>query len=129
MFTMDSLELEEKPELDSAQQNKIRNETLTTELHFELLKQYAWLSSAAIGAIVVLVQLKAVEASKDLYISLGFFVASIIMSIMGQDHIIDSLLKGKHIYDASKVLKFIRTISMLCFGIGVGYLSANVFDL
>ena len=85
---MDSLELEEKPELDSAQQNKIKNETLTTELHFELLKQYAWLSSAAIGAIVVLVQLKAIEADKDLYVSLGFFV--------------------------------------MCFGIGVGYLAANV---
>ena len=97
---MDSLELEEKPELDSAQQNKIKNETLTTELHFELLKQYAWLSSAAIGAIVVLVQLKAIEADKDLYVSLGFFVASIILSITGQDHIIDSLLKGKQIYDA-----------------------------
>ncbi|MDO6565956.1 hypothetical protein Q4561_02685 [Alteromonas sp. 1_MG-2023] len=126
---MDSLEIEKKTELDSVQQNKIKNETLTTELHFDLLKQYAWLSSAAIGAIVVLVQLKAVEASRDLYISLGFFVASIIMSIMGQDHIIDSLLKGKRIYDASKVLKLIRWISMMCFGIGVGYLSANVFVL
>lgn len=123
---MDSFELEEKPELDSAQQNKIKNETLTTELHFELLKQYAWLSSAAIGAIVVLVQLKAIEADKDLYVSLGFFVASIILSITGQDHIIDSLLKGKQIYDASKFLKFIRTISMMCFGIGVGYLAADV---
>lgn len=100
---MDSLELEEKPELDSAQQNKIKNETLTTELHFELLKQYAWLSSAAIGAIVVLVQLKAIEADKDLYVSLGFFVASIILSITGQDHIIDSLLKGKQIYDLSLI--------------------------
>ena len=126
---MDSLEVEKTAKLDLVRQNKIRNEALTTELHFDLLKQYAWLSSAAIGAIVVLVQLKAVEASKELYISLGFFVASIIMSITGQDHIIDSLLKGKHIYDASKVLKVIRTISMLCFGIGVGYLSANIFEI
>ena len=30
----------------SVEKNKIQNETITTELHFELLKQYAWLSSA-----------------------------------------------------------------------------------
>ena len=43
----------------SVEKNKIQNETITTELHFELLKQYAWLSSAIIGAVVILIQLKA----------------------------------------------------------------------
>ncbi|GAA0819495.1 hypothetical protein GCM10009111_23580 [Colwellia asteriadis] len=118
---------EKNIEVDSVNENKVKNETLTTELHFELLKQYAWLSSAVIGAIIILVQLKAVEMGNDVYITLGLLGFSIFFSIIGQDHIVDSLLKGKDIYKISKTLKLIRGVSMGCLGIGAGYFSATVF--
>lgn len=57
----------------SVEKNKIQNETITTELHFELLKQYAWLSSAIIGAVVILIQLKVLTLGSKVYIPLGCF--------------------------------------------------------
>ena len=113
--------------IGSIDEQKMKNETLTTELHFELLKQYAWLSSATIGAIIFLAQLKAIEVGTDVYISLGFLALSILFSLKGQDHIVDSLLDGKSIYSVSKYLKIIRSASMLCLGMGVGFLSAGLF--
>lgn len=124
---MESLKVEEKKLVESTEDNKVKNETLTTELHFELLKQYAWLSSAVIGAIIILVQLNLVEVGRDVYISLACLGVSIFLSLVGQDHIVDSLLKGKSIYKASKVLKFIRFASMGCFGFGAGYFAATMF--
>lgn len=100
------------------------NEVLTTELHFDLLKQFAWLSSAAIGAVVVMLQLNAIEANKDIFISLGLLGFSILTAIYGQDYIVDSLLKGKNIYQIAKQLNRVRFITMFCFGIGLGYFSA-----
>ena len=122
---MEEVKVDENIELDLVNENKVKNETLTTELHFELLKQYAWLSSAVIGTIIILVQLKAVEMGNDVYISLGLLGLSIFFSIVGQDHIVDSLLKGKDIYKISKVLKLIRGVSMGCLGIGAGYFTAT----
>ncbi|KPH62421.1 hypothetical protein AMS58_03980 [Pseudoalteromonas porphyrae] len=116
---------EENIEVDSVNENKEKNQTLTTELHFELLKQYAWLSSAVIGAIIVLVQLKAVEMGNNIYITLGLLGLSIFVSIVGQDHIVDSLLKGKDIYRISKILKLIRAVSMGCLGVAAGYFTAT----
>jgi hypothetical protein len=124
---MEAIKLEENSELDTVNKNKVKNETLTTELHFELLKQYAWLSSAVIGAIIILVQLKAVEMGNDVYISLGLLSLSIFFSLVGQDHMVDSLLKGKDIYKISKVLKLIRVVSMGSLGLGAGYFSAGIF--
>ncbi|MBB1387727.1 hypothetical protein H5119_19795 [Pseudoalteromonas sp. SG45-5] len=124
---MEAIKLEENSELDTVNKNRVKNETLTTELHFELLKQYAWLSSAVIGAIIILVQLKAVEMGNDVYISLGLLSLSIFFSLVGQDHMVDSLLKGKDIYKISKVLKLIRVVSMGCLGLGAGYFSAGIF--
>lgn len=119
---MKTVKIEEKTELNSVCKNKIKNESLTTELHFELLKQYTWLASAVIGAVVVLIQLKAVELGEDVYISLGLLGLSIFISLVGQDHIVDSLLKGKDIYKISKILKLIRVTSMLSLAVGAGYI-------
>lgn len=124
---MEKVKIAEKTEIDSVSENKIKNETLTTELHFELLKQYAWLSSAVIGAVIILVQLNAVEMNKDVYFTLGLLALSIFFSLIGQDHIVDSLLKGKDIYTISKILKLIRGVSMGCLGLGAGYFSAGIF--
>ena len=62
----------------SVEKNKIQNETITTELHVELLKQYAWLSSAIIGAVVILIQLKVLTFGSKVYIPLGCFCFSIL---------------------------------------------------
>lgn len=121
---MECIEVEDTEEKLVAD-NKRKNETLTTELHFELLKQYAWLSSAVIGAIVVLIQLNVVAIGNDVYISLASLVLSIFFALIGQDYIVDSLLKGKDIYKISKILKFIRGSSMMCLGLGSGYFSAG----
>ncbi len=124
---MSTVKVEKNIEIDSVIDNKVKNETLTTELHFELLKQYAWLSSAVIGGIIILVQLKAVEMGNDVYISLALLGLSIFFSLIGQDHIVDSLLKGKDIYKMTKILKLIRGASMACLGLGTGYFSAGIF--
>lgn len=117
---------EESLEVDVKAANKIRNETVTTELHFELLKQYAWLSSAVIGSIIVLVQLKAVEMGQDVYISLSLLGLSIFIALSSQDFIVDSLLKGKDIYSMAKMLKVARFVSMGCLGLGAGYFAAGI---
>lgn len=124
---MENLKKEEITVVNSVDTIKTKNETLTTELHFELLKQYAWLSSAVIGAVIILIQLKAVEMSKDIYITLGFLALSIFISLVGQDYIVDSLLKGKDIYQTSRILKVIRATSMACLGLGAGYFIAGIF--
>ncbi len=50
-----------------------------------------------------------------------------LFSLIGQDHIVDSLLKGKDIYKMTKILKLIRGASMACLGLGTGYFSAGIF--
>ena len=80
-------------DIASIEENKTRNETITTELHFELLKQYAWLSSAVIGVITVLVQMGLIQSGKQVYVSLGMLSVSIFFSILAQDFIVNSLLK------------------------------------
>jgi hypothetical protein len=113
--------------VDIADENKKKNETLTTELHFELLKQYAWLSSAVIGVIIFLIQLKIVAVGEAVYVSMASLGLSIFFAVIGQDHIVDSLLKGKDVYQISKMLKFIRGTSMGCLGFGAGYFSITLF--
>lgn len=101
-------------------ENEINNESLTTELHFDLFKQYAWLSSAAIGVIIVLVQMKAIELGADIYSAIAFLAFSIITSLYGNDFIVDNLLKGKGIYEINKKLKLLRLITLFCSGLGFG---------
>ena len=113
-------------EVNLVEDNKVKNETMTTELYFELLKQYAWLSSAIIGAVVFLIQLKVVSFDSKIYAPLGFFCFSLINSLMGQDFIVESLTKGKTIYDISKKIQIFRWLSIIGLGIGVGMLS-NIF--
>ncbi|MFP3350025.1 hypothetical protein R0K04_01265 [Pseudoalteromonas sp. SIMBA_153] len=110
----------------SVEKNKIQNETITTELHFELLKQYAWLSSAIIGAVVILIQLKVLTFGSKVYIPLGCFCFSILNSLIAQDYIVESLTKGKTIYDISKKVYILRNFSIFGLGVGVGLL-ANSF--
>lgn len=128
---MESAPLNEKAQSVSASEvvaaGNSNNEVLATELHFELLKQYAWLSSAVCGGLILLIQMKVIESGRDVYISLVFFGLSILCSIFGQDHIVDSLLKGKGIYEISTTLSRIRFISMMSIGIGAGYLNASLF--
>ena len=124
---METKSVEENIEQDTLENSNEKNETLTTELHFELLKQYTWLSSATIGAIVVLVQLKAVEIGADVYIPLTLLGSSILICISGQDHIVDALLKGKNIFQIAKILKLIRFASLLLLGTGIGYFIASMF--
>lgn len=124
---MKAFEVEGKTEASSVEENKVQNKTLTTELHFELLKQYAWLSSAVIGAIIFLIQLNAIEIARDIYISLGLLGLSIFISLIGQDYIVDSLLKGKDIYEMSKIMRLIRWASTGCLGLGAGFFASNVF--
>ncbi|PCI72347.1 MAG: hypothetical protein COB38_04290 [Gammaproteobacteria bacterium] len=112
-------------DIDIIEENKKNNVILTSELHFELLKQYAWLSSTAIGGLVLLAQLDAIPIGKDLFISLGFFVVSIFSALFGQEHQVDSLLKGKDVYEVSKTLTLLRVTSMGSLGTGVGYFGAG----
>ncbi len=117
---------ETKIEENLVEDNKVKNETVVTELHFELLKQYAWFSSVIIGAVVILIQLKVVSFSSDLYLPFGCFGASIFISLLGQDYIVDSLIKGKTIYGISKKIKIYRSLAMFTLFFGAGILTANI---
>jgi hypothetical protein len=108
------------------EENKNRNETLTTELHFELLKQYAWLASSIIGVIVILIQLKVVELDRHIYVSIPSLALSIFISIISQDNIVDSLSKGKTIYCISKSLKVMRFCSLGLLSFGAGFFTAGL---
>ncbi|MCZ8531693.1 hypothetical protein IW644_19705 [Alteromonas sp. PRIM-21] len=121
---MEAMKTKENTEFDSVNSNKAKNETLTTELHFELLKQYAWFSSALFGAIIIMLQLKVVEIGNDVYVSLGCLGLSIFFSLVGQDYIVDSLLEGKDIYKITKAMKLIRVTSLILIGLGPGYFVA-----
>ncbi len=112
-------------DIDLIEESRKSNVILTSELHFELLKQYAWLSSTAIGGLALLAQLNAIPIGKDLYISLAFFVISIFSALFGQEHQVDSLLKGKDVYKISKTLTLFRVTSMGSLGVGVGYFGAG----
>ncbi|MEI5638366.1 MULTISPECIES: hypothetical protein [unclassified Pseudoalteromonas] len=122
--------MEESKETNNAvehtEDNKDKNETVTTELNFELLKQYAWLSSVITGAVVILIQLKVIQFNADFYIPFICFGASILISLFGQEFIVDSLLKGKTIYCVSNKVKIYRHTSMFTLSFGVGMLAANL---
>jgi len=113
-------------DIDLVEENKKNNVTLTSELHFELLKQYAWLSSTAIAGLVFLVQLNVLPVGKDLFITLSFFAISIFSAILGQEHQVGSLLKGEDVYKNSKILTLFRVISMGSLGSGIGYFVAGI---
>lgn len=121
-------ETNEEAEASLIQENKAKNETVTTELHFELLKQYAWFSSVVIGAVVILIQLKVVSFSADLYLPFGCFGASILISLFGQDYIVESLIDGKTIYDISKKTKIYRVLAMFTLFMGTGMLAATLIS-
>ena len=118
---------EEQQQSNEIENNKAKNETVITELHFELLKHYAWLSSAIVGAIIILAQTGITEMDVHVFVSLALLGLSIMISLTGQDHMVDSLLKGKSIYSIAKLMKFLRVASLLCLGMGAGYFSANIF--
>lgn len=114
-------------EVNINEKNKLRNETTTTELHFELLKQYAWLSSAFIGAVVVLIQLKFITFEPKIFIVLGCFGFSILNCLFGQDYIVESLTKGKSIYDISRKIQIYRHLAITGLGVGSGLLAMLIY--
>ena len=107
---------EEQQQSNEIESNKAKNETVITELHFDLLKHYAWLSSAIIGAIIILAQIGVTEMNVHVFVSLGLLGLSILISLTGQDHMVDSLLKGKSIYSIAKLMKVLRVTSLLRHG-------------
>ncbi len=111
--------------LKPAFENELKNESLTTELQFELLKQYVWLSSAGIGAIIALIQLKLIPIDKLYILSVVCFLISIINSFLGQDQLVDALLQGKTIFSIKKRLVIVKVISFFFWGMGLGVFVGN----
>jgi len=116
-------------EVNIIKENRIQNQTTTTELHFELLKQYAWLSSAFIGAVVFLIQLKFIAFEPKIFIVLGCFGFSIINCLFGQDFMVESLTKGKSIYDISSKIKIYRHLALGGLGVGTGLLISLIYKI
>ena len=111
----------------SVEKNIIQNETLTTELHFELLKQYAWLASAFIGAVIVLIQLQFITFEPKIFIVLGCFGFSILNCLFGQDFMVESLTKGKSIYDISGKIRIVRHLAVGGLGVGSGLIIMLIY--
>ena len=95
----------------------MKNEETVAELYFELFRQYAWLSSTAIGFVVILIQIDAVTLNLNITFSFISFILSTIGAIKGQEIIVDSMINKKEFYG---VLKKIRAFCMLLLGLGLG---------
>jgi hypothetical protein len=119
-------ELSERPKTET-DANSHRQEVLTTEINFELLRQYAWFSSAVIGAVIVLMQAGVVENGAMTYIAISLISVATFASIIGQSYIAESLLKGKTVFEIANTLNRVRTIAMFFMGMGGGSLFANRF--
>ena len=91
------------------------------ELQFELLKQFAWLGSAIIGGIVILLQLDQITIGKHVYAALSCFAISIVVSVQGQDYLVNKLAEGKVLEELASRMKLIRmtAFSLICFGAGI----------
>jgi hypothetical protein len=85
-----------------------------------MFKQFAWLGSAAIGAIAILVRLEVLEVSTHLYIAFGAIAISILASIFAQINLVSLLGQGKTVYEQQLVLRIHLIISLLALGFGVG---------
>ncbi len=97
-----------------------RNEASIIELHFELFKQFAWLGSATIGAIVLLIQLDVLSLNSALSKAIAAFAVSIILSIFGQVSLVSSLAAGKSINQLRSAMGLYTMLTLFVFGIGVG---------
>ena len=96
-------------------------ENLAVELQFELLKQFAWLGSAIIGGIVVLIQLGKVDLGGAVYLGLACFALSVLVSVQGQDYLVGKLTEGQTINQLASIMKKIRMFAfgLIFFGAGI----------
>ena len=120
---MESIDNEVMATAEANQSND--NEVLAAELTFELFKQYARLSSAILGAVVVLVQLKAIEMNSDVFFPVGFLALSILLSFLGKDLVADSVLKKKTVFEISMQITCMRLAALFSMGIGNGHLASS----
>jgi len=107
---------------DTEKDNMNRNESVLVELQFAMFRQFAWLGSTVIGAIVVLIQLKIIELQAPIYRAIFCFAFSIGTSIFGQIILISSLSRGKSIYDISTSMTIHTYLIVFLFGFGFGAL-------
>jgi hypothetical protein len=103
------------------------NNALAAELGFELFKQYSWLSSALIGGIVVMVQLKIIELGMFVYWPIGLLVLAIFNSMIAKDHIVDAIINNRSIQQIRKSLVVMRFVSMFSLGTAVGLFTGNFY--
>lgn len=103
------------------------NNALAAELGFELFKQYSWLSSALIGGIVVMVQLKIIELGMFVYWPIGLLVLAIFNSMIAKDHIVDAIINNRSIQQIKKSLFVMRFVSMFSLGTAVGLFTGNFY--
>ncbi|MFD2167602.1 hypothetical protein ACFSJY_15230 [Thalassotalea euphylliae] len=101
--------------------------TLTTELTFDLLKQFSWFGSACIGAVALLVQLNAIALNGFIFAALGCFGLAVLIAFMGKNTIIEALLQGKTIKDIKLTVTLHRVLSMFLIGLGAGMLGGEIY--
>ncbi len=117
---------EKQPVSSEQRENLARNESTIIDLYFQLFKQYAWLGSAAGGAVVFMIQLKLIDLDPKLYRAVAAFAISIFLSILSQQVLVSELAKGKSIFELKRKFELISAISLGSLGFGVGSIAALI---
>ena len=101
-------------------ENIQRNEASIIEVYFEMFKQFAWLGSATIGGIVLLVQLNVLEMNAALSKEVAAFAISILLSIFGQISLVAALASGKTVAELRTAMTLYTIFILFVFGLGIG---------
>ncbi|WP_440053906.1 hypothetical protein ACSLBF_13655 [Pseudoalteromonas sp. T1lg65] len=95
-------------------------------LMFDLFKHYAWLGAASIGGIVVLLQIKVVTLSLDVYISMALLASSVLLSLLAKEYLVDSLLGNRTPFHESKMIIVLRRLTLFSLSVGVGFFMGSI---
>jgi len=96
---------------------------LVYHLWFAQFQQISWLSTAAAGAVLTLVQSGLLRLSIGTGLSLGAFAFSAVIAVLGPLNLPDGILKA---VDVSRRVRLSIAVAVLLFGIGVGSLATDV---
>ena len=80
-----------------------------------------------IGAMLLLVQLKAVEMGMKVYMPISVLAFTIFISLLGKDMLVNALLEGKAVHEISNSINRIRVSVLIRLGIGMGLLLSIFF--
>jgi hypothetical protein len=96
------------------------DESVKVTLFFELFKQLAWLSSASIGAVVLILQLKQWPVTDMIIWALIALAISVLTSVLAQASMVSEMTEGKSLHQLKKMLTIMMACCLFLQGVGMG---------